>query len=247
MSGPGRTTLYTPEHASRARRLCARGALLSHPGGAPQPAIGISLAEIAGIARSWPRPARAGPRDWHNACGNCGNPRHGPPARHRDRKQGRAERAERSETHFSGPIPVRKYSWDGHWKEKWHGRRPVRQLVGSWAGQWELADVGSMVPTYSGWPWRSSASHQKIPNLFNEGKLQTPGNGAYLFRPSASQSSDRDAQVGTVEIEGLARKHARFGGAVSRPSRSAARPALSAWPAWHPPRPARSSSAQGTV
>jgi hypothetical protein len=171
------------------------------------------------------------------------NPRHGPPARHRDRKQGRAERAERSETHFSGPIPVRKYSWDGHWKEKWHGRRPVRQLVGSWAGQWELADVGSMVPTYSGWPWRSSASHQKIPNLFNEGKLQTPGNGAYLFRPSASQSSDRDAQVGTVEIEGLARKHARFGGAVSRPSRSAAPPALSAWPAWHPPRPARSSSA----
>src|SRR5580704_13197547 len=206
---------------------------------AKPPAIGISLAEIAGITRSGQRPARAGPRDWHNACGNCGNPRHGPPARHRDRKQGRAERAERSETHFSGPIPVRKYSWDGHWKEKWHGRRPVRQLVGSWAGQWELADVGSMVPTYSGWPWRSSASHQKIPNLFNEGKPQTPGNGAYLFRPSASQSSDRDAQVGTVEIEGLARGHARFGGAVSRPWRSAARPALSAWPAWHRLRPAR--------
>src|ERR1700730_1465687 len=53
------------------------------------------------------------------------------------------------------------------------------------------------------------ASNQKIPNLFNAGKPQTPGNGAYLFRPSASQTSDRDAQVGMFEIEGLARRHAR--------------------------------------
>ena len=75
---------------------------------AKPPAIGISLAEIAGTARSRQRPARAGPRDWHNACGNCGNPRHGPPARYRDKCEGRAERAE---THFSGPIAVRKYSW----------------------------------------------------------------------------------------------------------------------------------------
>jgi hypothetical protein len=171
--------------------------------------IGISLAEIAGITRSGQRPARAGARDWHNACGNCGNPRHGPPARYRDGFEGRAERAERSETHFSGPIAVRKYSWGRHWEEKWHDRRPARQLVGSLAGQWELADVGSMVPTYSGRPWRRPASNQKIPNLFNAGKPQTPGNGAYLFRPSASQSSDRDAQVGMVEIEGLARRHAR--------------------------------------
>jgi hypothetical protein len=37
-------------------------------------AIGISLAEIAGIKKSWQRPARAGPRDWRIACGNCGNP-----------------------------------------------------------------------------------------------------------------------------------------------------------------------------
>src|SRR5580704_3621508 len=88
---------------------------------------------------------------------------------------------------------------------------------------------------------------RKIPNLFNAGKPQTPANGAYLFRPSALQSSDRDAQAGMFESEVLARRHARFGGAVSRPWRSAARPALSAWPAWHPPRPARSSSAQGTV
>ena len=214
----------------------------SHACHAKPPAIGISLAEIAGITRSWQRPARAGPRDWHNACGNCGNPRHGPPARYRDRIEGRAERAERSETHFSGPIAVRKYSWGSHWKEKWHDRRPARQLVGSFAGQRELADVGSMVPTYSGRPWRSPASNQKIPNRFNAGKPQTPGNGAYLFRPSASQSSDRDAQVDMFEIEVLARGHARFGGAISRPSRSAARPALSAWPAWHPPRPAHSSS-----
>ena len=27
MSGPGRPTLYKPEHASRARPLCARGAI----------------------------------------------------------------------------------------------------------------------------------------------------------------------------------------------------------------------------
>jgi hypothetical protein len=76
----------------------------SHARHAEAPATGISLAEIAGIIRSRQRPARAGPRDWHNACGNCGNPRHGPPARYRDRIEGRAERSERSETHFSGPY-----------------------------------------------------------------------------------------------------------------------------------------------
>ena len=153
--------------------------------------------------------------------------------------------AERSEIHFSGRIAARKYSWRRHWKEKWHDRRSVRQLGGSSAGQWEY--VGAVVPTYSRRPWRSRRGIRKFPNLFNAEKPQTPANGAYLFRPSASQSSDRDAQVGLFEIEGLARRHARFGGAVSRPSRSAARPALSAWPAWHPPRPARSSSAQGTA
>jgi hypothetical protein len=163
-------------------------------------AIGISLAEIAGIKKSWQRPARAGPRDWRIACGNCGNPRHGPPARYRARREGRAERAERSETHFSGPIAVRKYSCGRHWEEKWHDRRPARQLVGSF-----------------GMPWRSPASHQKIPNIFNAGKPQTPANGAYLFRPSVSQGSDRDAEVGLFESEGLARRQARFGGAVSRP------------------------------
>ena len=73
----------------------------SHACHAKPSAIGISLAEIAGITRTWQRPARAEPRDWHNACGHCGNPRHGPPVRYRDRFGGRAERAERSETHFS--------------------------------------------------------------------------------------------------------------------------------------------------
>jgi len=37
----------------------------SHACHAKPPAVGISLAEIAGITRSWQRPARAGPRDWH--------------------------------------------------------------------------------------------------------------------------------------------------------------------------------------
>src|SRR5580693_3860737 len=73
----------------------------SHAYHAKPPAIGISLAEIAGLTNSWLRPARAGPRDWHNACANCGNSRYGPAARYRDRIEGRAERAERSETHFS--------------------------------------------------------------------------------------------------------------------------------------------------
>jgi hypothetical protein len=45
----------------------------SHACHAKPPAIGISLAEIAGIINSWQRPTRAGPRDWHIACGNCGN------------------------------------------------------------------------------------------------------------------------------------------------------------------------------
>jgi hypothetical protein len=70
----------------------------THACHAKPPAIGTSLAEIAGITRSWQRPARAGARDWHNACGNCGNPRRGPPARYRDKIEGRAER---SETHFA--------------------------------------------------------------------------------------------------------------------------------------------------
>jgi len=70
---------------------------------AKPPAIGISLAEIAGITRSRQRPARAGPRDWHNACGNCGNPCHGPPVRYRDRCEGRAERADKVGNPFFEP------------------------------------------------------------------------------------------------------------------------------------------------
>ena len=145
------------------------------------------------------------PRDWHNACGNCGNPRHGPPAGHRDSNWGGAERAERSETHFS-PISIRRYSCG---VTGWKNGTTGGQLVGCLVGQWELPDMGPMVPTYSGAPWRSPASNQKIPNLFNAGKPQTPANGAYLFRPSASRSSERDAQVGMFETEGLARRHAR--------------------------------------
>ena len=163
--------------------------------------IGLSLAEIAGNARS----VCAGPRDWHTACGNCAKRRHGPPVGHRDRNWGGAERAERSETHFS-PISIRKYSCGA---TGWKNGTTGGQLVGCLAGQWELPDVVPMVPTYSGAPWRSPASHQKISNLFNARKPQTPANGAYLFRPSASQSPDRDAQVGMFETEGLARRHAR--------------------------------------
>src|SRR5216684_3878082 len=89
---------------------CSRN-FASHACHAKPPAIDVSLAEIAGITRSWQRPALAGPRDWHSACRIYGIPRHGPSARYRDRFEGRAESSERSQTHFSGPIAVRKYSW----------------------------------------------------------------------------------------------------------------------------------------
>src|SRR5216684_5391201 len=94
------------------------------------------------------------------------------------------------------------------------GRKMARPSSSSKArrqfgGPMGIGGRGSMAPTYSGRPWRSPASNKKIPNRFNAGKPQTPGNGAYLFRPSASQSSDRDAQVGMFEIEGLAPRHAR--------------------------------------
>ena len=135
----------------------------SHACHAKAPAIGISLAEIAGITRSWQRPARA-------------------PDTATELRAGRKGR----KPIFSGPIAVRKYSWGGQWEEKWHDRRPARQLVGSFAGQRELADVASMVATYSRRPWRSPASNQKIPRRFNAGKPQTPRNGAYLFQPSSS-------------------------------------------------------------
>jgi hypothetical protein len=45
----------------------------------------------------------------------------------------------------------------------------------------EITFVGSMVPTYSGRPWRRLARNQKIPGRFNTAKPQTPPNGAYLF------------------------------------------------------------------
>src|SRR5580704_2762522 len=151
---------------------------------------------------SVPRLPRQVTGDWHTACGNCAKRRHGPPVGHRDRNWGGAER---SETHFS-PISIRKYSCGATGRK--YGTT-VGQLVGNLAGQWELPDVVPMVPTYSGAPWRSLASYQKISNLFNAGKPQTPANGAYLFRPSASRSSERDAQVGMFESEGLARRQAR--------------------------------------
>jgi len=197
----------------------------SHACHAKPPAIGISLAEIAETARSWQRPARAGPTIGIMLAKIAETPAIVcPPGIATETRVG-AERAERSETHFS-PIAVRKYSWGRHWEKKWHDRRPARQLVGSLAGQRELEDVGSMMPTYSGRPWRSPASNQKIPNLFNAGKPQTPGNGAYLFRPSASQSSDRDAQVGMFEMKVLALHpaHERDGGSggvsLGHPERS---------------------------
>jgi hypothetical protein len=81
----------------------------SHARHAEPPATGISLAEIAGIIRSRQRPARAGPRDWHNACGNCGNPRHGPPATATESRAGRKGRKGRKPI-FRAPIAMGKYS-----------------------------------------------------------------------------------------------------------------------------------------
>jgi hypothetical protein len=56
------------------------------------------------------------PSDWQSACGNCAKSRHGPPTRYHDKIGGGAERAERSETHFS-PISIRKHSRGRHWRK----------------------------------------------------------------------------------------------------------------------------------
>jgi hypothetical protein len=185
---------------------CSRN-FLSHACHAKPPAIGIWLAEIAGSPRSWQRPARVGPRDWHNACGNCGNPRHGPPVRYRDRIEGGAER---SETHSSGPIAVRKYSRVATGRESGatvlllENSPAVWRANGNWRTSWVIRCTISRLGR-----GEAPRATGKIPNLFNAGKPQTPANGAYLFRPSASQRSDRDAEVGLFESEGLARRHAR--------------------------------------
>ena len=82
----------------RAERISGRHDPCSRNSPCHAPAIGISLAEIAGttgilaaavprwaarlayrlrklreLQGSWRRPSRAGLRDWHIACGNCGN------------------------------------------------------------------------------------------------------------------------------------------------------------------------------
>src|SRR5580692_9119622 len=92
----------------------------SHACHAKPSAIGISLAEIAGIT------ATARPSDTAT-----------------ESRAGRKGRKGRKPI-FRAPIAARKYSWGRHLEEKWHDRRPTRQLVGSLAGQWELADVGSL-------------------------------------------------------------------------------------------------------
>jgi hypothetical protein len=107
----------------------------SHACHAKAPAIGITLAETA---ETPPWAARPIPRQTRGQGGKVGNP-------------------------FCGPYSGTQVFLEGHWEEKWHDRRPARQLVGSLAGQRELADVGSMVPTYSRRPWRSPAAIRKFP------------------------------------------------------------------------------------
>ena len=168
-------------------------------------AIGISLAEIAGIANSWQqRPARAEPRDWHNACGNCGNPAMvRPPGIATETgvvRKGRKGRKPIFLLYRYESIPVGSL-----------GGKMARQADSSSAVWWANGNCRTWVlwcPLTRG-PRRSPASRQKIPNLFNAGKPQTPANGAYLFRPSVSRSSDHVARVGMFETEVFARRQAR--------------------------------------
>ena len=126
--------------------------------------LAYRLRKLREVTRSSQRPVRAGRRDWHNACGNCGNPRHDPPARYRDRIEGRAER---SETHSSGPVAVRKYSrvatgresgatvvlledspavWqaNGNWRTSWVIRCTISRL-----GRGEAPRATGKIPIFS--------------------------------------------------------------------------------------------------
>ena len=185
---------------------CLRNSL-SRAGHANPPGIGISLAQIAGITKSRQRAADAPPRDWHIACGNCGNSRLGLPARYRERCEGGAETAE---THFS-PRSIRTLFLGAMLvtamlaspttiqaivffppspafaaplrsaKSPWSTRarvRPARQLVGSFG---RLEYVGSMVPTYSQRVGRSPASHQKNSQSFQCWKAANPRHWCLLI------------------------------------------------------------------
>ena len=85
MSGPGRPTLYKPEHASRARELCARGAtnpdlagrfgvarstigqwIASHPEFAEAVQQGRDVADATAVESLFTRRAQDG--DLHRAC-----------------------------------------------------------------------------------------------------------------------------------------------------------------------------------
>jgi hypothetical protein len=141
------------------RDPCSRN-FSSHACQAKPPAIGLSLAEIAGI-KSRQRPARAGPRDWHNASGNCGNPRHGPTARYRKRIEGGAERSERSETHFSGPYSGTQVflGWPLGRMARPSSSTTARRQFGGPTG---VGGCGSMAFAYSGRPSRRPASNARF-------------------------------------------------------------------------------------
>ena len=172
----------------------------SHTCHATLPAIGISLAEIAEIPKSWRRQACARPRDWLNACGNCGNSRHDPPARYHDRREGRAERSERSETPsddsprgLTSALPER-----GRRVERGSGKcgnplgcRYRRCFSNAVAGAVELAESAETLSDNSP---RSLAS--ALRNLINLGNLQAGTRGAVAGIAGSAEIAN--AAVGTA-------------------------------------------------
>src|SRR3979490_3145618 len=112
--------------------------------------------------------------------GAQGAARHGPDAsgQEREREEGAGQEGHGGRLGFAQRQAAARRIAGGRWLAR------ICRSIASSPGK-EITFVGSMVPTYSGRPWRSPASNQKIPYRFNGGKPQAPRNGAYLFRPES--------------------------------------------------------------
>jgi hypothetical protein len=90
MSIRGRPASYFPDLCELAHNHCLLGAtndgLAEFFGVSPTRAVAKRRPKAGSANCASPRyGAHAGTADWRIACGNCGNPRDGPPARYRDR------------------------------------------------------------------------------------------------------------------------------------------------------------------
>jgi hypothetical protein len=89
--------------------------------------IGISLAEIAGIANSWQQQqASAEPRDWPKRLRKLRKP---PPWPARWASRQKLGWCGKGGNPFFSYIDTKVFLWD-HWVEKWHDRRTAHRLFG---------------------------------------------------------------------------------------------------------------------